>query len=352
MGIKLKKALKGVLILVLAILVFIIGVLVYLAVTEYKPEDEEILENIKGEKAVSIDDTYTIMSYNIGYAGLGENEDFFMDDGDMVRPDNSEIVMNNLEGVASEMASVDADFYLTQELDLDSKRSYNINQQNYLRDTLNMDSAFAYNFNCNYVPYPIPTIGKVKSGLSTFAEYSTTQASRISLPIPFSWPVRMANLKRCILETRFEIEGSNKELVILNVHLEAYDDGEGKKEQTKILMNLLEEEYSKGNYVIAGGDFNQTLQDSLDMYPIKDENNWMPGIFDEKALPKGFRMFMDTTTPTCRLNDAPLSEDTQVYVIDGYIVSPNINVGSVSTINAGFKYTDHNPVVLSFGFEE
>ena len=53
--------------------------------------------------------------------------------------------------------------------------------------------------------------------------------------------------------------GSDKELVIVNVHLEAYDSGEGKEAQTKMLAELLKKEQEAGNYVIAGGDFNQAF---------------------------------------------------------------------------------------------
>ena len=38
-------------------------------------------------------------------------------------------------------------------------------------------------------------------------------------------------------------------LVAVNLHLEAYDDGEGKAAQTAMLFDILEEEYAKGNYV-------------------------------------------------------------------------------------------------------
>ena len=86
----------------------------------------------------------------------------------------------------------------------------------------------------------------------------------MSLPCPFSYPIRLANLKRCLLVNRIPIEGSDKELVVINLHLEAYDDGAGKEAQTRMLAQLLREETEKGNYVIAGGDFNQTL-DTVDL---------------------------------------------------------------------------------------
>ena len=43
--------------------------------------------------------------------------------------------------------------------------------------------------------------------------------------------------------------------MVFNLHLEAYDNGEGKIAQSKKLADVLSQEYAKGNYVIAGGDF-------------------------------------------------------------------------------------------------
>ena len=40
------------------------------------------------------------------------------------------------------------------------------------------------------------------------------------------------------------------------------------------------------------------------------------------------------------------SSGTQFYVIDGFILSPNVEPVSVRTQDAEFAVTDHNPVVL------
>ena len=57
--------------------------------------------------------------------------------------------------------------------------------------------------------------------------------------------------------------------MLVNLHLEAYDSGEGKIAQTKLLVEFLEQEYAKGNYVIAGGDFNQTFsREDMEQYPV------------------------------------------------------------------------------------
>ena len=133
--------------------------------------------------------------------------------------------------------------------------------------------------------------------------------------------------------------------MIVNLHLEAYDDGEGKAAQTQQLTNLLIEEYEKGNFVIAGGDFNQFFAGSNQ--EIKPTSQWVPGYLD--ALPEGWDYLYDDTTPTCRLLNQPYdpaSDLTQYYVIDGFIVSPNLQVLSVETLDEGFTYSDHNPVLL------
>ena len=136
--------------------------------------------------------------------------------------------------------------------------------------------------------------------------------------------------------------------MLINFHLEAYDDGEGKAEQTEQLLKLMQEEYAKGNYVIAGGDFNQTFADTRDVYPIKSTTEWVPGSLGE--LPTGWSYAYDPVTPTCRLLNQPFhagSSKTQYYVIDGYILSPNVRLNDVQTLDEGFVYSDHNPVLLS-----
>ena len=98
-------------------------------------------------------------------------------------------------------------------------------------------STFAYNFNSQYVPYPIPQIGHVESGLLTLTNNEINYSERVKLPCPFSWPVRIVNLKRCLMVDRspvYDAQGNDtgKELVLINLHLEAYDSGEGKIAQT------------------------------------------------------------------------------------------------------------------------
>lgn len=333
--------------IIAAVLLFLVIFVAYLTVTEYRPKDKQIAEKvyIESENAVSVNGQMTIYSWNIGYAGLGAKSDFFMDGGNNVNP-SSEEVKENLAAIKNFIASQPADAWLLQELDFSSARTGYINQLDAISEVYPGSFALAYNYKCNFVPIPLPPIGKIASGIASFTNHTVCgDFERIALPCPFSWPVSVANLKRCLLVTRLAVEGSDKEVVLINLHLEAYDSGEGKIAQTKLLMEILEQEYLNGNYVIAGGDFNQVFPGTLDKYPVTSDL-WTPGVLEESSLPKGFSYVFDDSNASCRLLNKPLSEDSQLYVIDGFIVSPNVKVSSVETVDLGFENSDHNPVKL------
>lgn len=323
------------------------ALVIYLTVTEYKPEEIQIAEhlNIENSALTPTGSQMTVYTWNIGYAGLDAKTDFFMDGGNSVNP-SSEDVEQNLSSIKNFISSHPADAWLFQEVDVNSARTDYTNELDAISDVYAGNYALAYNYKCDFAPIPFPPIGKVESGIATFTDCCVNEApKRIALPCPFSWPVSVANLKRCLLVTRIEVKSSDKELVFVNLHLEAYDDGEGKIAQTEMLTELLETEYKKGNYVIAGGDFNQVLPGTLNTYPVT-ESSWIPGILEEDDLPSGFRYAFDGDSPTCRLLNHPLDENSQMYVIDGFIVSPNIQIDSVETVELGFKNSDHNPVKL------
>ena len=338
----------------LGILVLAVAVLLgWLTVTEFNPAPVEAVEVTRAGDADTLKggDTLTVLSWNVGYGGLGKDSDFFMDGGKDARSADEATVKAYLGGISATIAESQADLVLLQEVDSNSSRTYGIDERNFLSAGMSCE-AYAMNYSCPFVPVPMPPIGKVHSGLYTMTnDLTIDRAERISLPCPFSWPLRIANLKRCLLVHYLPIEGSDRQLVLVNLHLEAYDDGEGKIAQTRQLMDFLEEEYRKGNYVIAGGDFNQIFPGGLDAYPNLKPELWTPGILEESALPSGFRYAFDLSVPSCRLLNQPYdpadTANTQHYVIDGFIVSPNVTVESVEGQDLGFENSDHNPVLLT-----
>lgn len=345
-----KKALKIIGIILLVIVLVLGGFVAYLSIKEYKPDDVEPIQvqNAKDNIAFS-GNTVSVLSFNTGYSGLGDNADFFMDGGQEVKSTDEARMTKNMAEIASLITETGADFTILQEVDQNSSRTYHVDQTREYMTQTGLSGAYALNYSCPFVPYPLPPIGQVNSGILTLTKYPVSTAERISLPCPFSWPVSTANLKRCLLVTRIPIEGSNRELVIVNLHLEAYDDGEGKAAQTEMLFSVLQQEYEKGNYVIAGGDFNQTFPGGLDAYPTLETTEWVPGVLEENILPDGWKFAYDKQSPSCRLLNQPYDPDsplTQHYIIDGYILSPNVEAVSVQTMDLQFHASDHNPVYL------
>ncbi len=333
--------------LLAAVLLLLAGLVGYLSATEYRPQARQAAEWLKicDGRALTAGASMTVYSWNIGYAGLDAKTDFFMDGGQTVNP-TAESVAENLAAIQAFIAGQLADAWLLQEVDVRSARTGYVNELEAIAQVYPSSYALAYNYKCAFVPIPWPPIGKMESGIATFAGGCVNGTpERLALPCPFSWPVSVANLKRCLLVTRLAVADSDKELVLVNLHLEAYDDGEGKLAQTRELMEFLRQEYEKGNYVIAGGDFNQMFPGASDAFPVVGDV-WTPGTLAESDLPEGFRYAFDGDTASCRLLNRPLDENSQLYAIDGFILSPNVRLDAVETVDLGFALADHNPVRL------
>ena len=66
-----------------------------------------------------------------------------------------------------------------------------------------------------------------------------------------------------------------------------------------------------------------------------------------QVLTKKLRRPILSSAPTCRLLDQPYNENCQLYVIDGFILSPNVELREIKTVDLGFEYSDHNPVRIA-----
>ena len=356
---KKRKVLKIILLSIgglLGTVVMLFGIfLIYASATTLKVQDREKMK-VHGNLSQTFDASisHDIVSWNVGYCGLDEYNDFYMDGGTHSLARSKKAVIQNLNAIKDKICEIDPDLFLIQELDVDSHRSFNVNQLKSFSNTFtteNYEHSFASNFKAGYIPIPLgEPLGGVYSGIATYSKYHSSAATRIQLPIPFKWPVKLLNLKRCLLVNRLPINGSDKELVLVNLHLEAYSDNAGKIKQLKMLMKIFESEVEKGNYVIAGGDFNQTFS-NIDLEKYNHFNDWVPPIIDVTKYPNT-QFVMDDRVPTCRSLNKPY-HNTNIekhvhYMLDGFILSNNITVNSCETIDLGFKNTDHNPVKLNF----
>ena len=85
---------------------------------------------------------------------------------------------------------------------------------------------------------------------------------------------------------------------------------------------------------------------------LADEGLWTPGILDLEEFGSSFRFCMDNAPPTCRsldrIYEGADKETFPAYIIDGFVVSSNIEVKRLETLDLSFRWSDHNPVLLEF----
>lgn len=329
-----KKVLKLTLILILIPLIWVGGNLVYGTLTDFKPPKEEVLQ-IEAVNAQRPDSIIQIFNWNIGYCGLGEESDFFYDGGSTVRMEQS-IVQKNLNGVMNTLKYYDdADIILLQEVDTLSKRSWELNEYSDIAQILpEHNRSFALNYNVNFIPIPLTDpMGKVMGGLATYNRFTVTSAVRHQFPSSYAWPNSIYFLDRCFMVQRMPY--NDVELVVINTHNSAYDDGSLKKAEMDFLKDFLKIEEEKGNYIIVGGDWNQHAPGTGDRQVPTDYID-------------GWNWFYDTSFPTNRsLEKAYVAGETKTQVIDFFLCSPNIELVEVNVINLDFKFSDHQPVLLT-----
>ena len=329
--------------------------LIWLTVSDYQPLYKEnlVIAHDGDEEKVAPDKEYSITTYNIGFGAYSQDFDFFMDGGTESKAKDKETVLKNIKGSVNELNKIDPDFAFVQEIDIDSSRSRKTDQRVLVAHGLDDEytNCFAFNYKVPYIIYPFNDMhGKVSAGQGTYSKYKFETAERISLPTDQSWLARLFGLDRCMIVNRVKTS-NNKELVLINLHMSAYDKGgEFRQKQLNMLEEVLQDEYKKGNYVIAGGDWNHVIPttDINKFAKTEERPDWYDYI-PENFSPKGYRFEVDENIATNRTAGIPYDKDVNfTAIIDGFIVSDNIDVVAKKGSNLQFKYSDHNPTTIEF----
>src|SRR4030042_1003975 len=349
----LKNILKSLLIIIVLLVLGFIGLIVYAKISDYKPEEKEIISQSDSPSLLNDSLTFSFLTWNIGYAGLDKDMDFFKDGGTKVITPKDKC-LDNISLIGDFLLRNDTvDFILLQEIDRDSKRSYRIDQYEKMAGILSGHHPFfAKNYDVFFVPAP-PTkpMGKVLSGITIYSKFIPESSTRYSLPGDFGFPTQLFYLDRCFMINRYKIE-SGKELVLINTHNEAFDEG-GKirKAQMERLREFVLNEYNSGNYIIEGGDWNQYPPDFKPAFTGNKEftgqigNFYLMGI-EPDYMPGEWKWIYDPSTPTFRTLIAAYDPaTTPTSVCDIFLISPNIESVSVNCYHLCFTSSDHNPVI-------
>ena len=356
-----RKLVKTLLGIVLAIVLIVALYFIYVFAAYYRLDDNLTLdvEGNASESTMDVETQYRISSSNIGFGAYSDDYSFFMDGGTESWAFSEDAVYENITGEMSNVCSLNPDIMLIQEVDVDSTRSYHVNELELVTSLLeeNLSDSFNYTFAQNYdspfLFYPLTQPhGKSKAGLMTVTNYEITSSIRRSLPIEEGFS-KFYDLDRCYSKNYISLSNGSQ-LVVYNVHLSAYTTDPSTAENQVIMLNEdMLSEYNAGNYVIAGGDMNKDLLgDSTQYFGVASiEDNWASP-FPTELLDDCFTLIgpldEDNPIPSCRNANEAYSEDDFVLTVDGFIVSSNVEVVYANVMDAGFEYSDHNPVYMDF----
>lgn len=280
----------------------------------------------------SSDSSFTIITYNLGYlSGMTNNT------GAERQKENFK---KNFERVKKTFLAYKPDFIGLQEVDFKASRSFEVNQMEELSKALNLPwAAKAVNWDKKYVPFPYfpPTqhFGKMLSGQAILSKYPIRLHDRIVLkrpPNPFWYDAfyidRLAQIGT--------IQVGNHEVIVINVHLEAWQK-ETRTEQAQAVLELFKS-YAAIYPTLLIGDFNSEPPFSKEKNPSLDVFLKEPKL--KAACPdKDFRRHHTFTfpseNPTQQIDFIFYHED-QVEMLDWKVIH-----------EAGMA-SDHLPVLMKF----
>lgn len=151
-----KRALKILGIIAGSIVGIVLIFALVLTIGEYRPDDvEQVGLTAGGNKTLAKGESITILSWNIGYGGLSETADFFMDGGKGVRTQDEDQVKANVQAVVDTIKEVQPEIVFLQEIDRNSTRSWGIDQVKTVGDhTLSIRAASPTTSRCSTCPSP------------------------------------------------------------------------------------------------------------------------------------------------------------------------------------------------------
>ncbi|CAL2057136.1 endonuclease/exonuclease/phosphatase family protein [Tenacibaculum sp. 190524A05c] len=289
-------------------------------------EDYQKLFTNNYEQDFDNDSIFSIVTYNIGYlSGMTNNTT-------KARP--KELFDRNLSHVKKEFQQLNPDVIAFQEIDYGAKRSYLINQEEELSKLGYNHVARTVNWDKKYVPFPYfpPSahFGKVVSGQSILSKFPIKNHERVVLERVENTPFykNAFYLDRLLQIVKLEIKG--KEVVLMNVHLEAFDKETRVKQLKVVVQKFLE--FGQSNPTILLGDFNSdpNFEDPAIAQVLNLEN-----IGNAAFSKSGFANTFDSKKPYKRLDYIFYTKNFISYV-DGRVLSEFA------------QSSDHLPVSMKF----
>lgn len=298
------------------------------------------IERVRAENLERAGDALEVLTWNVGYGGLGANSDFVADGGRRLFPPSRRDVRDNVAGIEGFLATqADADLVLMQELAGGGPVNFWIDlrarAEHVLRDR---DGVFFADFKTRLAPWPL----RMEHGQALFSSAAVEDAGVVPLPAENSG---IFGVRRRYAAPFVRLAGDARWTVV-SVHLAAFDeDAAVRTRQLRELMAWADAEYRSGRRVVIGGDWN--LQLTATDFAHRTDARFLFWVFPfpHEALPPGWRIGADASVPSVRTNHQPYAAgENYVTIIDGFVVSPNVAIERVQGFDLGFRHSDHQPV--------
>ena len=330
---KILMYLLGFVLLLLALL----GIFVVRPLMAYRPAAvEEVV--IQGRASSSGVEQLSVLSWNIGYAGLSKDDEFFADGGRRFRTRSRSTVQSNLEAISEVLRAHDATVVLVQEASSANFVTHGIDVSSGLQESL---GGYSFSFAPTVNVQGVPFMGDLRIGQATFSKVAAVSSERHALASG-TVGIGLTAQHHHALVTR--LAGSPR-WVFFNLHLAAFDKGDLRVGQVKQIIELAVQEYEAGSLVVLGGDWNLLLADTEFPYSESKSARFWVRAFPEGVVPSGWRFAVDKHKPTVRTLTQPYQKGVNyTAIIDGFLVSPNVEIVDVETIDLQFQHSDHNPV--------
>lgn len=266
-----------------------IGVFIWWAVGGNLPTRSELpVQAAKDAALLPAPEQLVVASYNIGHGqGIKEQAWDYRDKATTER---------QLALVADAMVKLNADIFLLQEVDLDSQRTFRINQIEFLKErTKHPYHACAIVWEKNYLPFPYwpPAhhLGYVRAANCVLSRFPLSNHQRIIFDKPQSHPFwyNWGYIDRGI--ERVDVTLGEHKLAVLNVHLEAWELA-AREEQIKKTLDYIQEINMP---VILGGDFNTVMPGAQKTSGFADDKE--ANYANEKTLSWFFEHAKDLSIP-------------------------------------------------------
>ncbi len=289
----------------------------------------------------------SVLTWNIGYAGLGEKADLVVDNGRSFRPLSAADMTSAAHGIADWLAGKSCDIICLQE----NANAGFLTRETPLRPIIEETlPARAHLFWTDMKTVYTPGFLQIDHGMSVHVARRLQGAHAQALPQDDTYILGLLKKHYGMLVSRFALADTGFEWVVFNVHLSAFDTkGQARRGQLQRLMHLAVQEYEKGNFVVIAGDWNMRLRPVEFTHQADPKHLSWVSDFPTDALPEHWQIAADPAVPTVRsLNAAYRAGENYTTIVDGFLLSPNVALERVRTDDQGFGFSDHHPVTAEF----